>query len=111
MRVKKTKGTLYMLARQAKNRMRNYSRDKSIFENMQYINAYDEHDQMLYKKICRMMEEDRIVINPINELVDKKYYDTLSLEAKQKYIFDLSDKYKEMKDRYIREHAIISRCV
>ena len=111
MRNKKTKGTLYMLAKQAKNRMKNFSRDKSIFENLQYVNSYDEQDQMLYRKICRMMEEDRIIINPINELIDKKYYSTVSLEAKQKYIFDLSDKYKEMKDRYYREHALMSRCV
>lgn len=111
MRHKKTKGTLYNLARQAKNRMKNYSRDKSIFENMQYLKSYDEHDQQMYQKICRMMEEDRVIINPIKELIDKKYYDSLSIEAKQKYIFDLSDKYKEMKDRYIREHAIMSRCV
>lgn len=111
MRSKKEKGSLYFLARQAKNRMKNYSRDKSIFENIQYIHSYDEQDQILYKKICRMMEEDRVIINPINELIDKKYYNTLSLEAKQKYIFDLSDKYKEMKERYQKEHAYISQCI
>lgn len=110
MRHKKVKGTLYSLARQAKNRMRNYSKDKSIFENIQYINSYNEQDQALYKKICKMLNEDRVIINPIRELIDKKYYDTLSLEAKQKYIFDLSDKYKEMKERYIKEHAL-SECV
>jgi hypothetical protein len=111
MRHKKTKGTLYLLARQAKTRMRNYSKEKSIFENMQYINSYNEQDQILYKKICKMLDEDRIVINPIKELIDKKYYDSLSLEAKQKYIFDLSDKYREMKERYIKEHSYISKCV
>ena len=35
----------------------------------------------------------------------KKYYDTLSVESKQRYILDLSDKYREMKERYDREHA------
>jgi len=111
MRHKKTKGMLYALAKQAKNRMRNYSKDKSIFENIQYINSYNEQDQILYKKICKMLDEDRIIINPIKELIDKKYYDSLSLEAKQKYIFDLSDKYKEMKERYIKEHSYMSQCV
>jgi len=111
MRRIKQKGTLYNLARQAKNRMRNYSKDKSVFGNINYINSYNEQDQQLYKKISKMMEEDRIIINPIKELIDKKYYDSLSLEARQKYIFDLSDKYKEMKERYIREHSYISKCV
>lgn len=111
MRQRKIKGTLYSLARQAKNRMRNYSKDKSIFEHIQYINSYNEQDQLLYKKICKMLAEDRIIINPINELIDKKYYNSLSIEAKQKYIFDLSDKYKEMKERYLKEHEILSQCV
>ena len=44
------------------------------------------------------------MINPIKELVDYKYYNTLSLDAKQKYIFDLSEKYKLMKIRYEKEH-------
>ena len=110
MRKAKQKGLLYALAKEAKSRMRNFSKEKSIFGHMQYINAYNEQDQQLYNKICKMMEEDRVIINPIKELIDKKYYNTLSLEAKQKYIFDLSDKYKEMKERYIREHSYISKC-
>jgi len=110
MRRIKQKGLLYNLAREAKSRMKNYSKEKSVFSNIQYINTYNEQDQQLYSKICKMMEEDRVVINPIKELIDKKYYSTLSLEAKQRYIFDLSDKYKEMKDRYIKEHSYISKC-
>lgn len=97
----KKAGVLYNLARQAKYRLKNYNK------SVQYLSyaklAYNEQDQILYKKICKMLEEDRIIINPINELMDKKYYDTLSVEGKQRYIFDLSDKYKEMKDRYLKE--------
>ena len=111
MRQKRKKGVLYSLARQAKARMKNYSRDKSIFGSVQYINSYDENDQNLYKKICKMMEEDRVITNPIKELIDKKQYETLSIEGKQKYILDLSNKYKEMKERYIKEHSYISKCV
>ena len=109
MKRKKVKGLLYSLAKQAKARRKNYSKDKSIFTNISYINSYNEQDQQLYKKICKMMEEDQVVTNPIKELIDKKYYDSLSLEAKQKYIFDLSDKYKEMKERYIKEHSYMGK--
>ena len=63
-----------------------------------------EKEQNLYERVCRILDSNTIVINPIKELVDNKYYNTLSLEGKQKYIFDLSEKYKEMKVRYEREH-------
>lgn len=101
---KKIKGKLYFLARDAKTRMRNYNKEKSIFEQVPYIKAYSEHEQELYNKVCKLLGSDNIVINPIKELIDSKYYNTLSLEGKQRYIFDLSEKYKEMKARYEREH-------
>ena len=101
----KKSGALYNLAKQAKRRMKNYS--KGGIKHLPYAKlAYSDKDQLLYNKVCRMLDEDRIIINPINELIDKKYYDTLSIESKQRYILDLSDKYKEMKDRYDREHSL-----
>ena len=100
----KKAGALYNLAKQAKRRMKNYN--KCAIQHLSYSQiAYSDKDQLLYKKVCRLLEEDRIIINPINELIDKKYYDTLSLEGKQRYILDLSDKYKQMKERYDREHT------
>lgn len=100
----KKSSVIYNLAKQAKFRMKNYNR------SVQYLSyaklAYSEQDQVLYKKICKMLEEDSIIINPINELIDKKYYETLSAEGRQRYIFDLSDKYKEMKDRYFKERRL-----
>lgn len=101
----KKSGVLYNLAKQAKRRMKNYN--KGGIQQLPYSKlAYSDRDQALYKKVCRLLEEERIIINPINELIDRKYYDTLSLEGKQRYIFDLSDKYKEMKDRYYKEHSL-----
>ena len=61
-------------------------------------------EQELYERVCRLLEKDEVIINPIQELVDHKYYNSLSFEAKQKYIFDLSEKYKEFKLRYQHEH-------
>lgn len=102
----KKAGALYNLAKQAKRRMQNYS--KGGISRLSYSKfAYSEQDQILYKKICNMLsnEQDKIIINPINELIDKKYYDTLTIEGKQKYIFDLSDKYKQMKERFYKEQV------
>lgn len=105
MTIGKKTGVLYNLAKQAKSRMKNYN--KGGLQRLSYAKlAYSDKDQMLYKKVCRMLDDDRIIINPINELIDKKYYDTLSIESKQRYILDLSDKYRQMKERYNRERAL-----
>lgn len=102
---KKVKGKLYFLAKDAKARMRNYNRERSIFEQIPYAKAcFGVYEQELYEKVCRILERDEVVINPIKELVDYKYYNSLSLESKQKYIFDLSEKYKQMKMKYEKEH-------
>ncbi len=101
---RKIKGKLYFLARDAKTRMRTYNKERSIFEQIPYAKAcFGVHEQELYERVCRLLDREEIVINPIQELVDHKYYNTLTLEAKQKYIFDLSEKYKEMKTRYQQE--------
>ena len=107
---KRIKGKLYFLAKDAKSRMRNYNKEKSIFEQIPYAKAcFGVHEQELYDKVCKLLDRDEVVINPIKELVDYKYYNTLSLEAKQKYIFDLSEKYKTIKIRYEKEHEILAK--
>lgn len=109
---RKIKGKLYFLAKDAKLRMRNYNKEKSIFEQIPYAKAcFGVREQELYERVCKLLERDEIVINPIQELIDRKYYNSLTLDAKQKYIFELSEKYKEMKNRYEierREFANVS---
>ena len=107
---KKVKGKLYFLAKDAKTRMKNYYREKSFFEQIPYAKAcFGVHEQELYEKVCKLLDREEVVINPIRELVDYKYYNSLTLEAKQKYIFDLSEKYKTMKIRYEKEHEILAQ--
>ena len=75
MTVEKKSGALYNLAKQAKRRMKNYN--KGGVQHLSYSKlAYSEQDQTLYRKICKMLQADRLIINPIQELIDKKYYDT-----------------------------------
>ena len=101
---KKVKGRLYFLAKDAKARMKNFNKEKSIFEQIPYAKAcFGVREQELYNRVCKLLSSDEIVVNPIQELIDRKYYSTLSLEAKQKYVYELSEKYKEMKIRYIKE--------
>ena len=107
---KKIKGKLYFLAKDAKSRMRNYNKEKSIFEQIPYAKAcLSVHEQELYEKVCKILSREEIVINPIRELVDYKVYNSMTLDAKQKYIFDLSEKYKMMKVRYEKEHEHLAQ--
>jgi len=107
---KKIKGKLYYLARDAKTRMKNYNKERSIFEQIPYAKAcFGVREQELYEKVCKLLERDEIIINPIRELVDYKYYNSLSVEARQKYIFDLSEKYKLMKMKYEKEHEKLAQ--
>jgi len=64
------------------------------------INTYDE---MMYKRVCDILNNDMIV-NPISELIDRRVFNNLDLEAKQHYIYALNMKFKELKDRYYKEH-------
>ena len=83
----------------------NFNKEKSIFNQIPYAKAcFGVQEQELYERVCKLLDAEDVVINPIQELVDHRFYNNLSLEAKQKYIFDLSEKYKEMKTRYQREH-------
>ena len=101
---KKVKGKLYFLARDAKSRMKNFNKERSIFEQVPYARAcFSVKEQELYDRVCKMLSRDEVVINPIRELMDNKYYNSLSVEGKQRYIIELSEKYKEMKNRYERE--------
>lgn len=104
---KRVKGKLYYLARDAKMRLRSYNKGKSVFEQIPYAKScLGEREQELYNRVCKILDRDEVTINPIQELVDKKYYDSLSLESKQKYIIDLTEQYKRLKSRYIREHGV-----
>lgn len=101
---RKIKGKLYLLARDAKIRMKNYNKEKSIFEQVPYSKmCLSAKEQELYERVCKLLSRDEVVINPIQELIDNKYYSSLSLEGKQKYIFELSEKYKQMKLRFNKE--------
>ena len=107
---KKVKGKLYFLAKDAKTRMKNFNKEKSIFEQIPYAKAcFGVQEQELYDRVCKLLNSEEIVINPIQELIDNKYYSTLSMEAKQKYIYDLSEKYKQMKLRYIKEQESFAK--
>ena len=123
----RAKGNIYNLARLAKERLKsnNYSVVKSsaIDNNkcfFEYISKKKEedsklvkklparktsYDDELYKKVCEIIENNN-TINPISTLIDKNLFANLDTEAKQFYINNLTQKYKFMRARYFKEHAL-----
>jgi len=61
-------------------------------------------DEKLYKKVSQLLSENEYVLNPITQLIDHSEYDKLDEREKQSYIFKLTDKYNELKEKFENEH-------
>lgn len=108
---------LKRMAQMAKNRLRskvNEKENKSLKGNGKFKILYGDgidvkckiitkEDMKLYGKVKAMLEEDFDVLNPISQLIDYKIYNKLDSFAKERYVFDLVDKYKRYKEKYIAE--------
>jgi len=74
-------------------------RDANVIINNPIINR----DECLYNKVKEILDEDEFVSNPIGRLVEKERMMEMDDAARQKYILDLSQKYRELKERYYKE--------
>jgi len=123
----KTRGNIYNLAKLAKERLKqnNYTKVKGNSINnattfAQYINkqnvintpraeekqqTYLDYDEVLYKKVCELIESNN-TSNPVSLLIDKQLFSGLDAESKQFYINNLTQKYKYLRARYYKEHAV-----
>jgi hypothetical protein len=80
------------------------SRQKFVRDNLISLNSEQAmEDEELYKKVCKILDEDDDPQNPIGKLIDKEKYENMDAMAKQKYVLYLSKKYCEMRDRYKME--------
>lgn len=62
-------------------------------------------DEIFYSRVREVLDKDEYTINPIGQLVDHEVYDSLDEENKQRYILELSKKFREMRDRYYQERV------
>lgn len=76
-----------------------YKRDS----NRAFDREKTDKDEVLYQKIKKMLDEDECIINPIGELIDKQIYGSMDESNKQRYVLELSAKYRELKERYYKE--------
>ena len=66
---------------------------------------FAERDELLYSKVRDMLDRDEDVMNPIGLLMDKDAFDHMDADNKQRYILELSAKFRELKDRYYKEKS------
>jgi len=64
-------------------------------------------DELLYQKVCVLLDSDEVITNPLGKLVENEIYDILDEGNRQKYILDLSKRFCEMKQRYYTERSMV----
>ena len=110
---------LKRMAQMAKNRLRNKvneNENKMIKKRGGFIifqtgsmdiksRIITKEDDKLYQKVVSILDEGE-VFNPLARLIDSKLYSKLDEPAKERYLFDLVDKYKRYKEKYEREQSV-----
>ncbi len=79
---------------------------KSEFEranNRALGDDFARREERLYMKVREILDRDENVTDPIGQLMDKKVYDSLDDANRQRYILELSSKFRELRERYYKE--------
>lgn len=115
------------LAKNAKQRLRlskymqfNFSGHTNDAQTQNYIlnqnkkllnsNFATDEDELLWEKVCQIMESDSDSISPISKLIDHSKYDNMDEIARQIYVLKLTDKYTELKQKYLKEKEYLAKC-
>ena len=101
------KNALKRLAEQAKCRLRGidiHNHEPPDDSNQKFKIIDKRQDEIFYEKVCAMLTENEDIMNPIVTLIDKNLYDNMQETSRQKYFFDVLEKYWECKERFEREH-------
>lgn len=108
---------LKRMAQMAKNRLRNKVREndnKALLKRDKFNVLFGEgveiksriitkEDTRFYNKVKTMLDENEDIVNPISKLIDHKIYNKLDEQAKERYLFDVVEKYKTYKEKYLSE--------
>ncbi len=86
-----------------------YYKAKHTREIKATINSVNNSDELMYKKVCEILEKNEDIINPVNCLIDHEKYDNMDFVSKQRYLFMLMSKYSELKERYFKEKQFMGR--
>ena len=107
---------LKRMAQMAKSRLRNKVVEKEnkynkrgkfkiLFgEGVDYTcKIITKEDIKLYEKVKTILDENMDIVNPLAKLIDYKVYNKMDSLMQERYLFDLVDKYKKYKEKYIQE--------
>lgn len=80
-----------------------------VAEDAKYIRGESDtavsspRDERMYKIVCEILDSNEVTLNPIGRLIERDVYDELDGAARQRYILELSEKFRELKERYYKE--------
>lgn len=74
---------------------------KSPEITIKVINDYAEQEAF-QNRVYELLKNNEDCINPLKELSDSKLLSLMTEREKQKYIFDLAEKYNRVRDDYYR---------
>lgn len=108
---------LKRMAQMAKNRLRNkvVEKENKNFSSKRnfkiiYNSSSDikckiitKEDKKLYDKVKEMLDNNFDVVNPIAKLIDYKIFNKMDDLAQERYLFDVIEKYKKYKEKYVLE--------
>lgn len=81
----------------------NYMFQRMIQDDVFEKSEQDPNELNFYKKVKKLLTENEYVLNPIMQLIDHAVYDSLSEIAKQNYIYELTEKYNQAKQKIEEE--------
>lgn len=68
------------------------------------IKGVKTEDEEFYNKVKELLSTFGDVSDALGRLTDKEYFATLSYESRQRYLLELSSKYRKAKERYYKEN-------
>ena len=131
MKNKSENNILKKLAMDAKNRLKHCSyKSKEENDNIKRSIAFQNHIRMVMQSECKspeitikvindyaeqeafanrvyeLLKKDEDCINPLKELSDNKLMALMTESERQKYIFDLAEKYNIVRNNYYKSKSI-----
>ena len=103
--------SLKTLAQKAKFRLKMVSTDE-VHEEKNYqeacLNAKQQYaiiisqkrveDDPLYNKVKKILNKDLDTMSPLSELIEKRTFSNMDDHKKERYLFDISKRYNQIKD-------------
>ncbi|HHW89493.1 MAG TPA: hypothetical protein GX745_01135 [Clostridiales bacterium] len=87
-----------------------FYKNKHTREIKATINSVNNSDEILYKKVCEILDKNEDIINPVKSLIDQEKYEKMDFVSRQRYLLMLMSKYSELKERYYKEKQFLKNC-